>query len=86
MTQRTFLVTGASKGIGRAISEQLVEEGHQVVGIARQAGDASFPGELIATDLSDSVAAVFDDWGQVATHGNTVERMFPPCIPEKQNP
>ncbi|ANI36382.1 SDR family oxidoreductase [Pseudomonas alloputida] len=54
MTQRTFLVTGASKGIGRAISEQLVEEGHQVVGIARQAADASFPGELIATDLSDS--------------------------------
>ncbi|MDD2003750.1 3-oxoacyl-[acyl-carrier-protein] reductase FabG [compost metagenome] len=54
MTQRTFLITGASKGIGRAISEQLVEEGHQVVGIARQADDVSFPGELIAADLSDS--------------------------------
>lgn len=54
MTQRTFLITGASKGIGRAISEQLAQEGHQVVGIARQAADATFPGELIAADLSDS--------------------------------
>jgi NAD(P)-dependent dehydrogenase (short-subunit alcohol dehydrogenase family) len=49
MIPRTFLVTGASKGIGRALSNQLAEAGHQVVGIARDAGDPDFPGRLIVT-------------------------------------
>lgn len=51
----TFLVTGASKGIGLALSHRLVREGHRVVGIARQpTGD--FPGELVAVDLADGGA------------------------------
>jgi len=54
MTQRTFLITGATKGIGRALSERLVQAGHQVVGLAR--GDADFPGELVAVDLADRAA------------------------------
>jgi len=53
MTRRTFLITGASKGIGRALSEALVAAGHQVVGIARHADDPTFPGVLKAMDLSD---------------------------------
>jgi len=52
MSSRTFLITGASKGIGRALSERLARAGHYVVGVARQ-GDASFPGELVALDLTD---------------------------------
>ncbi|WP_042882832.1 SDR family oxidoreductase [Cupriavidus necator] len=52
MTSRTFLVTGASKGIGRALSERLIRNGHRVVGLARNP-DASFPGELVSVDLSD---------------------------------
>ena len=36
MVQRTFLVTGASKGIGLAISRRLTAAGHEVVGIARE--------------------------------------------------
>ncbi|HAS1056415.1 TPA: SDR family NAD(P)-dependent oxidoreductase, partial [Enterobacter cloacae] len=32
---RTYLITGATKGIGRALSDKLSEQGHQVVGIAR---------------------------------------------------
>lgn len=44
MTSRTFLITGASKGIGRALSERLAAAGHHVVGFARNADDASFPG------------------------------------------
>ncbi len=52
---RSFLITGASKGIGRALSERLADEGHTVVGIARGA-DASFPGTLVSIDLSDRTA------------------------------
>lgn len=51
MTKRTFLVTGATKGIGLALSERLVSAGHQVIGIARS--HAEFPGELVTLDLGD---------------------------------
>jgi 3-oxoacyl-[acyl-carrier protein] reductase len=49
---RTVLISGATKGIGRALAERLAEQGHKVVGIARTS-DASFPGELCTVDLSD---------------------------------
>ena len=52
---RTFLITGASKGIGRALSERLASQGHSVIGLARGA-DISFPGTLLAVDLNDRVA------------------------------
>lgn len=53
MTTRTFLVTGASKGIGRALSHKLAAAGHKVVGVAR-GEDADFPGTLVSIDLNDS--------------------------------
>jgi NAD(P)-dependent dehydrogenase (short-subunit alcohol dehydrogenase family) len=53
MTARTFLITGASKGIGRALAEQLCAQGHQVVGIARNGDKDEFPGHLVQLDLTD---------------------------------
>ncbi len=56
MTRRTFLVTGASKGIGRALSDQLAAAGHRVVGIARHADVGDFPGVFVPLDLADTDA------------------------------
>jgi len=56
MTQRTFLVTGATKGIGLAISQRLAESGHAVVGIAREPL-ASFPGTLASVDFGDEAGS-----------------------------
>lgn len=57
MTNRTFLITGASKGIGRALSKQLAAAGHRVVGIARTADEGDFPGTLVSVDLANRDAA-----------------------------
>ncbi|ORE98140.1 SDR family oxidoreductase [Aurantimonas sp. 22II-16-19i] len=49
---RTFLLTGAGKGIGLALARRLDGVGHHVVGLARGAA-SSFPGTLVAVDLAD---------------------------------
>jgi NAD(P)-dependent dehydrogenase (short-subunit alcohol dehydrogenase family) len=63
MIQRTFLITGASKGIGRAAAERLHAAGHSVVGIARHTEGVDFPGTLVAADLGDdeTTRRVVDD-------------------------
>lgn len=53
---RTYLITGAGKGIGLAVAHRLAREGHQVVGIARTA-PADFPGTFVPVDLGDDAAA-----------------------------
>lgn len=56
-SRRTYLITGASKGIGRAVSERLARAGHTVVGIARNVRDnPAFPGTLAEADLGDREA------------------------------
>ena len=52
---RTVLVSGASKGIGRALAHRLAGRGDRVVGMART-DDPSFPGDWRTADLSDREA------------------------------
>lgn len=54
--KRTFLITGASKGIGYALSEKLALAGHTVIGIARNAPARRYPGHFIPLDLADTPA------------------------------
>jgi 3-oxoacyl-[acyl-carrier protein] reductase len=62
------VVTGASKGIGHAAADALVEEGWSVIGVAR-ASPRSFPGQFIEADLADhkQTQALADD---LAARGN----------------
>lgn len=53
---RTFLITGASKGIGLALANTLSNAGHRVVGIARDVENIDFPATLVSVDLSDRLA------------------------------
>lgn len=57
MSTRRVLVTGASKGIGRAICQRLVDDGYSVVGVARSR-PADLPAgiEFHTVDLADSQA------------------------------
>ncbi len=48
------LITGATKGIGWALSRRLADAGCHVVGIARNTAEVDFPGYLYECDLSDA--------------------------------
>jgi len=52
MKDKCVLITGATRGIGWAISRRLADAGCHVVGLARHTQDIDFPGYLYACDLS----------------------------------
>jgi NAD(P)-dependent dehydrogenase (short-subunit alcohol dehydrogenase family) len=56
------IVTGASRGLGRAIADQLHAAGHRVLGLSRRTPDAPF--EQWACDLTDplAVAQRLEQW------------------------
>ena len=53
LSNKTALVTGASSGIGRAVSTQLIEAGAKVIGLCRDTSKLPEGVEPIACDLSD---------------------------------
>lgn len=54
MKDKCVLITGATKGIGWALTRKLADQGCHVVGIARNTTDVDFPGYLYACDLLDA--------------------------------
>jgi 3-oxoacyl-[acyl-carrier protein] reductase len=50
--KKHIVITGASKGIGRAAAVALIQHGWSVIGVARSK-PADFPGEFFETDLAD---------------------------------
>lgn len=54
--KRTYLITGASKGIGYATAKRLGDAGHTVVGLARTEPKKAFPGPFVTVDLADREA------------------------------
>src|SRR5688572_18131394 len=53
---KVAVVTGTSRGIGHAIALEFARQGAHVVGASRTPPPGSFPGTLVATDVSDPMA------------------------------
>jgi len=77
-TTKTFLITGASGGLGRAFAEAVLEAGHRVVGTVRREDDriafeSLHPAQAKAVildvshfdDIEPAVRAIEKDWGPI---------------------
>ncbi len=53
-----IIVTGASRGLGRAICERLVSKGNDVLGLARNVDGLSFPAMVCDVSSNEAVKAI----------------------------
>ena len=73
--RRAVLVTGAARGIGRAIAARLAEDGWQVVIADRdRAGDPGFPARAVQADVSEE-AGVADLVDGVRRHEGRLDAL-----------
>ena len=70
--KRTVLVTGSSSGIGKAITERLLQLGHRVIGTSRDLKKLNFNNELFFGLEID-----FTDLQSIADKIKVIERDFP---------
>lgn len=70
--KRTVLVTGASSGIGRAVSRRLLEQGHHVIGTSRDCSQF--------TQTHPNFSCIVMDFAQtddIPQRGKELEKAFP---------
>ena len=60
---KTILVTGATRGIGRAITEKLLAEGHKVYGVYKESAEQA---KELAEKYGDTITH-FDEWNETLT-------------------
>ncbi|MCB1759994.1 MAG: SDR family oxidoreductase [Gammaproteobacteria bacterium] len=71
-TEAGFLVTGASRGIGRAVAQRLLDEGRHVIGLARR-----FDDELLSRNQFDAVAIDLAQLDQLPQRLKQLQRAHP---------
>ena len=75
MMERVYIVTGASRGLGRAVGEALVADGARVLlssrdpdAVARTAAEMGRDAAWTAADNADPETAVFDSMKRAKEH------------------
>lgn len=74
-TQRIAVVTGASRGIGRAIAQRLAQDGRHVVLVSRTSGPLSEVQSLI-TEAGGAASAVAVDVGDASAWQKAIEQII----------
>ena len=87
MSNKAIVITGASQGIGLALSENLVKQDFKVIGLARNFSD-NYPGIGIKVDLSDidatseAISEIQRNYGPITHIVNNVGIVKPAAIEE----
>jgi 3-oxoacyl-[acyl-carrier protein] reductase len=76
---KTAVVTGASRGIGKAVAALFLEQGATVLGTATKAGDFCAELEAIAAKAGTKVSFLYADIGKASEAADLAERILAAC-------